>query len=51
MSQQELLQSAWTGGRQGYLSALSQARAWALREAWNDFHDSPYGMSQCRQTP
>lgn len=44
MSHQELLRSAWTEGRDGYMSALSQAQAWALREAWNDFKESPYGM-------
>ncbi len=30
----EILQAAWTGGTDGRLSAASQAKAWALREAW-----------------
>jgi hypothetical protein len=32
-SLQELLEKAWLGGRKGYLSPLSEAKAWALREA------------------
>ena len=35
-SLQDLLQKAWRGGREGYLSALEEARAWALREVWQD---------------
>ena len=31
---QELLRQAWVQGRTGYLSALSEAKAWALREVW-----------------
>ena len=31
---QQLLQEAWLGGTEGNMSALSQARAWALREVW-----------------
>ena len=31
---QELLRQAWAQGRTGYLSALSEAKAWALREVW-----------------
>ena len=31
-SQQDVLREAWLGGRDGNLSALSEARAWALRE-------------------
>ena len=33
-SQQELLHQAWTEGRTGTFSALSQAKALALREVW-----------------
>ena len=33
-SQQDLLRKAWTDGRTGTLSALSEAKAWALREVW-----------------
>ena len=41
---QELLQKAWTEGRQGYLSAWSQAKAWALREVWRDAGKSDHGL-------
>ena len=44
MSQQELLQEAWLGGRDGNLSALSQAKAWSLREVWNAEGKGKYGM-------
>ena len=44
MSNQKVLQESWKGGREGSLPALQQARAWALREAWNDFKDNDYGM-------
>jgi len=44
-SQQELLKAAWHGGRRGYLSAMSQAKAWALREVWRESHDSEHGMN------
>lgn len=43
-STQELLKNAWLGGRDGQLSALSEARAWALREVWRDENDTEYGM-------
>ncbi len=43
-SQQELLRSAWHGGRKGDLSPLEQARAWGLREAWLDSGKPKYGM-------
>ena len=47
-SKQELLQEAWLGGRVGTMSALTQARAWALREAWRDEHgDTIYSLSKC----
>ena len=42
--QQELLRAAWLGGRTGYLSAQSEARAWALREVWRASHESEHGM-------
>lgn len=41
---QDALRRLWLGGRSGSLSALSQARVWALREAWQETHDSTYGM-------
>ena len=43
-SQQELLKSAWLGGRTGNLSALTQAKVWALREVWRESGKSEYGM-------
>ena len=43
-SQQELLEEAWLGGRTGNLSALSEAKAWALRETWRESGKSGYGM-------
>ena len=43
-SQQELLREAWLGGRVGSLSALSEARAWALREVWRESGKSDHGM-------
>ena len=43
-SLQELLEKAWLGGRKGYLSPLSEAKAWALREAWRDAGKAEYGM-------
>ena len=45
MSKQSLLEEAWRGGKDGTLSALEQARAWALREAWTEFKShTDYGM-------
>ena len=41
---QDVLREAWLGGRPGELSALAEARAWALRECWRDQHESDYGM-------
>ena len=41
---QELLRDAWLGGCKGHLSALSEARAWALREVWNEAGKPDYGM-------
>ena len=43
-SKQELLRKAWLGGRQGNLSPMMEAKAWALREVWNDDKESSYGM-------
>ena len=43
-SLQDLLKKAWHGGRQGYLSPLSEARAWALREIWREEGKPEYGM-------
>ena len=44
VSKQKLLQEAWLSGREGTMSAQTQARAWALREAWRDEGNSDYGM-------
>ena len=44
-SQQDLLRKAWTGGRTGYLSALSEAKAWALREVWRAEGKGDWGMT------
>ena len=45
MSRQELLREAWVGGMVGCMSGQTQAKAWALREAWKDEHgDTTYGM-------
>ena len=41
---QTLLEEAWTGGWKGRMSALSEARAWALREAWREHNESEYGL-------
>ena len=42
---QELLKELWWGGKPGTMSAQTEARAWALREAWQDEHgDKTYGM-------
>ena len=43
-SLQELLKKAWLGGRNGNLSPLSEARAWALREIWRESGKPEYGM-------
>ena len=42
--QQALLREAWTGGHKGCMSALAEARAWALREVWRKEKKSEYGM-------
>ena len=43
-SRQELLREAWLGGRTGSLSALSEAKAWALREVWRESGKPDHGM-------
>ena len=43
-TRQELLRDAWLGGRTGYLSPLSEARAWALREVWREDDKADHGM-------
>ena len=45
VSRQKRLQEAWLGGRAGNMTAMEEARAWALREAWQDEGKSSYGMS------
>ena len=45
MSKQQVLKEAWLGGREGMTSGQTQAKAWALREAWQDEHgEKTYGM-------
>ena len=41
---QELLRKAWTEGRAGTLSALSEAKAWALREVWRSEGNCDWGL-------
>ena len=41
---QELLKKVWTGGRKGYLSALSEAKLWAIREVWRSEKQSEHGL-------
>ena len=41
---QELLQEAWLGGKKGCLGALAEARAWALREVWQEEGKPDYGL-------
>ena len=43
-TQQELLRKAWTEGRNGYLSAWSEAKLWAIREIWRAEKDSEHGL-------
>ena len=43
-STQELLKKAWLGGRVGNMSPLSEARAWALAQVWQDDGKPDYGM-------
>jgi hypothetical protein len=41
---QTLLREAWAGGKKGSLSALAEAKAWALREVWRQDRKTEYGM-------
>ena len=41
---QKILEEAWLGGRVGNMTGMEEARAWALREAWQDEGKSSYGM-------
>ena len=43
--QQALLRQAWLEGCTGHLSAMSEAKAWALREVWRSEHDSDWGLA------
>lgn len=42
--EQELLRKAWLSARHGNLSALSECKAWALREVWREQKDSDHGL-------
>ena len=43
---QDLLKELWWGGKPGTMSAQEEARAWGLREAWQEEHgDKTYGMN------
>ena len=44
MAAQASLQNEWLHGKRGGLSAREQMKVWALREVWNDHHDTVYGM-------
>ncbi len=44
-SKQELLRDAWLGGCKGHMSALTEARVWALREVWMAEKKSEYGTT------
>ena len=46
VDRQDVLRDAWLGGSIGHFSALTEARIWALREAWREFKDSDYGMTK-----
>ena len=43
--QQELLRDAWLAARKGNLCALSECKAWALREVWREQKDSDHGLN------
>ena len=43
-SDQKLLCDAWLSARHGNLSAMSECRAWALREVWREQNDSDHGL-------
>ena len=38
------MRKAWTDGRTGTLSALSEAKAWALREVWRSEGKGDWGL-------
>ena len=44
-AQQELLRKAWKGGRRGTLSAMSESKAWAIRECWQAESKGDYGLN------
>ena len=44
MSQESSLRSAWLGTADGRLCVREQAKAWALREVWQDEGKPAYGM-------
>ena len=46
---QTLLEEAWTGGWKGRMSALSEAKAWALREAWREHNEPEYDVTVSHQ--
>ena len=46
---QDVLKSAWLGGRTGNLSAWSEAKLWAAREVWRHEKDSVYGLQHFRR--
>ena len=41
---QDMLKSAWLGGRTGNLSAWSEAKLWAAREVLRHEKDSEHGL-------
>jgi hypothetical protein len=43
-AQQDLLRTAWLGGRTGYLSAWSEAKLWAAREVWRSEKEGDFGL-------
>ena len=42
---QEMLRAAWLGGVHGHLSAMSEARAWALREVYLEMGRPKWGLN------
>lgn len=38
------MRKAWTGGSDRYMSALTEVKAWALREVWRQEKKPDYGM-------
>ena len=43
-SQQDMLRRVWHDGHHGYLSALSEAKLWAIREVWRAEKRSLHGL-------